>query len=208
MFCLFTFVSCLFTFFVFQVEWQRKGGTYWVRYIHIEMLASSHSSSARALTDLRPLKVGDRVRVRPSVNTPQYKWGSVNHTSIGIITSISPNGRDVTVDFPMQGNWAGLVSEMERVPAFHPGVTCDGCGAGPVTGSRYKCKQVSFLFTYFTRKCLFTFYDIFVYFLSGICLLFWTFVYYLSAFCLLCISFSVRPKFRFRFGSSAEQGFR
>ena len=133
---------------LFQVEWQRKGGTYWVRYIHIEMLASSHSSSARALTDLRPLKVGDRVRVRPSVNTPQYKWGSVNHTSIGVITSISPNGRDVTVDFPMQGNWAGLVSEMERVPAFHPGVTCDGCGAGPVTGSRYKCKQVSYLFTF------------------------------------------------------------
>ena len=137
------------------------------------MLASSHSSSARALTDLRPLKVGDRVRVRPSVNTPQYKWGSVNHTSIGIITSISPNGRDVTVDFPMQGNWAGLVSEMERVPAFHPGVTCDGCGAGPVTGSRYKCKQVSYLFT---------FYDIFVYFLSDICLLFITI-------CLLFISF-------------------
>ena len=140
---------------LFQVEWQRKGGTYWVRYIHIEMLASSHSSSARALTDLRPLKVGDRVRVRPSVNTPQYKWGSVNHTSIGVITSISPNGRDVTVDFPMQGNWAGLVSEMERVPAFHPGVTCDGCGAGPVTGSRYKCKQVSYLFTYLSTRSAF-----------------------------------------------------
>ena len=166
---------------LFQVEWQRKGGTYWVRYIHIEMLASSHSSSARALTDLRPLKVGDRVRVRPSVNTPQYKWGSVNHTSIGVITSISPNGRDVTVDFPMQGNWAGLVSEMERVPAFHPGVTCDGCGAGPVTGSRYKGKQVSHLFTYLSTRCLFTFYWIFVYFYE-------LFVYFLSDISLLLIS--------------------
>ena len=43
------------------------------------------------------LKVGDRVRVKSSVVTPKYKWGSVNHNSIGIVTSVSPNGRDVTV---------------------------------------------------------------------------------------------------------------
>ena len=41
----------------------------------------------------------------------------------------------------MQTNWAGLVSEMELVPSYHPGVTCDGCGVGPITGSRFKCKQ-------------------------------------------------------------------
>ena len=43
------------------------------------------------------LKVGDRVRVKGSVVTPKYKWGSVNHNSIGIVTSVSPNGRDVNV---------------------------------------------------------------------------------------------------------------
>ena len=43
------------------------------------------------------LKVGDRVRVKSSVVTPKYKWGSVNHNSIGIVTSVSPNGRDVSV---------------------------------------------------------------------------------------------------------------
>jgi E3 ubiquitin-protein ligase HERC2 len=48
--------------------------------------------------------VGDRVRVKSSVTTPKYKWGSVNHNSIGVVTSISANGRDVTVDFPMQGD--------------------------------------------------------------------------------------------------------
>ena len=37
------------------------------------------------------------------MTTPKYKWGSVNHNSIGVVTSISANGRDVTVDFPMQG---------------------------------------------------------------------------------------------------------
>ena len=30
---------------------------------------------------------------------------------------------------------------MELVPSYHPGVTCDGCGLGPITGSRFKCKQ-------------------------------------------------------------------
>ena len=49
------------------------------------------------------LKVGDRVRVKGCVSTPKYKWGSVNHHSVGVVTSLCPNGRDITVDFPMQG---------------------------------------------------------------------------------------------------------
>jgi E3 ubiquitin-protein ligase HERC2 len=93
--------------------------------------------------------VGDRVRVRASVTTPKYKWGSVNHRSVGLVSAISPNGRDLTVDFPMQCNWAGLVSEMEAVPSFHPNVTCDGCGSSPLTGPRFKvlCHEIrSFIF--------------------------------------------------------------
>ncbi len=95
------------------------------------------------------MKVGDRVRVRASVTTPKYKWGSVNHRSVGLVSAISPNGRDLTVDFPMQCNWAGLVSEMEAVPSFHPNVTCDGCGSSPLTGPRFKglCHEIrSFIF--------------------------------------------------------------
>ena len=38
------------------------------------------------------------------------------------------------------GNWTGLQSEMEVVPSFHPGVTCDGCGQSPLSGPRFKCK--------------------------------------------------------------------
>lgn len=33
------------------------------------------------------IKVGDRVRVKPSVATPKYKWGSVTHRSVGVVTS-------------------------------------------------------------------------------------------------------------------------
>ena len=118
-----------------QVVWQRKGGTYWVRYIHVELL-----TQPMGVPGGQAIKVGDRVRVRPTVSTPKYKWGSVNHRSVGIVSSISPNGRDITVDFPMQSNWTGLISEMEVVPSFHPNVTCDGCGQSPVSGPRFKCK--------------------------------------------------------------------
>ncbi len=41
--------------------------------------------------------------MKASITTPRYKWGSVNHNSTGVVTNISPNGTDVTVDFPMQG---------------------------------------------------------------------------------------------------------
>ena len=118
-----------------QVVWQRKGGTYWVRYIHVELL-----TQPLGVPGGQAVKVGDRVRVRPTVSTPKYKWGSVNHRSVGIVSSISPNGRDITVDFPMQSNWTGLICEMEVVPSFHPNVTCDGCGQSPVSGPRFKCK--------------------------------------------------------------------
>ncbi|XP_071532835.1 E3 ubiquitin-protein ligase HERC2 isoform X2 [Panulirus ornatus] len=119
-----------------QVDWHRKGGTYWVRYIHIELL----DQSPPPLATSGPIRVGDKVRVKSSVVTPKYKWGSVNHRNIGVVTSVSSNGQDLIVDFPQQPNWQGLVSEMEVVPSCHLSVTCDGCGVSPITGARMKCK--------------------------------------------------------------------
>ena len=86
------------------------------------------------------------MRVKPSVTTPKYKWGSVSHASVGVVTEISGGsngGRagngDVRVDFPQQNKWVGLLAEMERVPACHAGVTCDGCQAGPpLMGPRFR----------------------------------------------------------------------
>ncbi len=31
------------------------------------------------------IKIGDKVRVKPSVTTPKYKWGSVTHRSVGVV---------------------------------------------------------------------------------------------------------------------------
>ncbi len=35
------------------------------------------------------IKIGDKVRVKPSVVTPNHKWGAVNHKSIGVVKSRS-----------------------------------------------------------------------------------------------------------------------
>ncbi|XP_068082847.1 E3 ubiquitin-protein ligase HERC2 [Anabrus simplex] len=118
-----------------QVDWQHKGSTYWVRFIHVELLGFPPS-----IPGPPPIKVGDKVKVKASVKNPKYKWGSVNHNSIGVVTSISSNGRDLSVDFPQQSNWTGVVTEMELVPCCHQGVSCDGCQMYPITGPRFKCK--------------------------------------------------------------------
>ncbi|ROI33829.1 E3 ubiquitin/ISG15 ligase TRIM25 [Anabarilius grahami] len=57
------------------------------------------------------IKIGDKVCVKPSVETPKYLWGSVNHKSIGRVINVQ--GETITVDFPEQEGWIGEVSEME-----------------------------------------------------------------------------------------------
>ncbi|XP_037554244.1 E3 ubiquitin-protein ligase HERC2 [Nematolebias whitei] len=118
-----------------QCDWQQKGGTYWVRYIHIELTGFPLQSSPSHI------KIGDKVRVKPTVTTPKYKWGSVTHRSVGVVKAFSANGKDVIVDFPQQSHWTGLLSEMELVPSVHPGVRCDGCQMFPINGPRFKCKN-------------------------------------------------------------------
>ncbi|XP_041440166.1 E3 ubiquitin-protein ligase HERC2 isoform X2 [Xenopus laevis] len=117
-----------------QCDWQEKSGTYWVRYIHVELLGFPPQSSPSHI------KIGDKVRVKASVTTPKYKWGSVTHRSVGVVKAFSANGKDVIVDYPQQSHWTGLLSEMELVPSIHAEVTCDGCQMFPIHGSRFKCR--------------------------------------------------------------------
>ncbi|KAL7888355.1 hypothetical protein AOLI_G00033290 [Acnodon oligacanthus] len=68
-----------------------------------------------ASTQKRSIKVGDRVRVKLSVDTPKHKWGSVSHQSVGVVKAF--DGEAMTVDFPEHPGWKGVVSEMEIVSA-------------------------------------------------------------------------------------------
>lgn len=98
-----------------QCDWQQKGGTYWVRYIHVELLGKFTANcflitecytkgdlffgGSNPLTvhlflhvlgfppqsSASHIKIGDKVRVKSSVTTPKYKWGSVTHRSVGVV---------------------------------------------------------------------------------------------------------------------------
>ncbi|XP_064870310.1 E3 ubiquitin-protein ligase HERC2-like [Oncorhynchus nerka] len=116
-----------------QCDWQQKGGTYWVRYIHTQLLGFPPQTSPSHI------KIGDKVRVKATVTTPKYKWGSVTHRSVGVVKAFSANGKDVILDFTQQSHWTGLLSEMELVPSVHP--DCDGCQMFPINGPRFKCRH-------------------------------------------------------------------
>ncbi|KAL2080924.1 hypothetical protein ACEWY4_022777 [Coilia grayii] len=62
--------------------------------------------------ELQGFLVGDRVRVRASVTEPKHKWGSVTHSSVGVVKAFTPNGL-MLVDFPGQLEWRADPSEME-----------------------------------------------------------------------------------------------
>ncbi|XP_073789389.1 uncharacterized protein ftr79 isoform X2 [Danio rerio] len=56
------------------------------------------------------IKIGDKVCVKPSVETPMYGWGSITNKSIGSVINVQ--GETVTVHFPEQEGWIGDVSEV------------------------------------------------------------------------------------------------
>ena len=58
-------------------------------------------------------KVGDRVRVKPSVTRPTYSWGEINSFSVGIVKEVKDDD-DIIVDFPEQKEWTGIIYQMEH----------------------------------------------------------------------------------------------
>ena len=143
-----------------NVDWKQKGGNYWVRYIHVELLgfppseqepqSESIQSLGRGLRkgnasvpSVSPMsggaqaasivmdscgeravhseivssevafKIGQLVRVKPTVDRPRYKWGNVKRGSVGVVAGIKKG--DVIVDFPEQPRWHGLMKELEPV---------------------------------------------------------------------------------------------
>ena len=59
----------------------------------------------------RELKVGDRVRVKRSVQKPVLGWGGVSHMSVGTITYITKD--NVSIQFPQGPYWNGRPEEVE-----------------------------------------------------------------------------------------------
>lgn len=43
---------------------------------------------AEVVSGAPPFVIGDRVRVRAAVTQPRYKWGCIDHTSVGTVNGI------------------------------------------------------------------------------------------------------------------------
>mmetsp|Transcript_22393 Transcript_22393/g.49042 ORF Transcript_22393/g.49042 Transcript_22393/m.49042 type:complete len:901 (-) Transcript_22393:399-3101(-) len=77
-------------------------------------LAKALAASSSSGGNPGNLKAGDKVRVRPDVREPKYKWGNVSHGMVGTIKQIV--GDVCRVDFPaIPGLWNGCCAEMEAV---------------------------------------------------------------------------------------------
>ncbi|XP_062391017.1 E3 ubiquitin/ISG15 ligase TRIM25-like [Sardina pilchardus] len=67
----------------------------------------------KSVVQERGFRVGDRVRVKASVRTPQWGWRNVTHSSVGVITDISV--WCIVVKFPECTSWGAPASELELV---------------------------------------------------------------------------------------------
>ncbi|XP_057208681.1 E3 ubiquitin/ISG15 ligase TRIM25-like [Triplophysa rosa] len=72
------------------------------------------SDLATKTTPVSLIKIGDKIRVKPSVHTPKHDWGNVTLKSVGVVQAIKDDGI-LVVDFPGHANWKGILSEMELI---------------------------------------------------------------------------------------------
>ncbi|KAL6486448.1 hypothetical protein MHYP_G00058400 [Metynnis hypsauchen] len=79
--------------------------------ILLDRLQKEKDRLQKSFTDSGNFKVGDRVRVKASVTTPKYKWGSASHSSVEV------GDESMMVDFPEHKSWKAAISEMELAPS-------------------------------------------------------------------------------------------
>jgi hypothetical protein len=60
-------------------------------------------------------KVGDKVRVKASVDEPSFAWGEVSPGDVGTVRTLSGIDSEMIVDFPNQRGWMAESHEMELV---------------------------------------------------------------------------------------------
>ncbi|XP_046386640.1 E3 ubiquitin-protein ligase HERC2 isoform X3 [Ischnura elegans] len=139
-----------------RVDWQERGSPYWIRAFHLEVLeyasasspaslssppAASHASAAssapQSLSSLDPKILSRGPAARRGVNT-QRRFGNrrdgfgdtTHHTSWPSHTQES-DLLSVGMSAPSAAIGANVV---------HNGIHCDGCGASPLVGPRFRCK--------------------------------------------------------------------
>ncbi|XP_017138352.1 probable E3 ubiquitin-protein ligase HERC2 [Drosophila miranda] len=105
-----------------QVDWRNHGSTYWVCFVHIELVEPPLGSGPRDPMSAHllqprppPIVVGARVRPRCSARYGvfnQMRLGRTQRTA-GVVTAV--RGKQLSVDFPDQPGWQGHINDVEMV---------------------------------------------------------------------------------------------
>ncbi|KAF8080134.1 hypothetical protein N665_0973s0014 [Sinapis alba] len=74
-------------------------------------------SEVETIEEEELLKIGDWVRVKPSITTPTYQWGEVNPSSIGVVHRMEDGDLWVSFCF-LDKLWLCKAGEMERIRPF------------------------------------------------------------------------------------------
>ncbi|KAJ0229051.1 Mind bomb [Hirschfeldia incana] len=74
-------------------------------------------SEVETIEEEEELKIGDWVRVKPSITTPTYQWGEVNPSSIGVVYRMEDGDSWVAFCF-LDRLWLCKAGEMERIRPF------------------------------------------------------------------------------------------
>ena len=89
-----------------------SGTTLWYPYAAL-FDARAAVGDARVRDFPNDARVGDRVKIRADVSEPVHGWGSITHSSVGTVKSLTDF--KLEVDFPEQREWRGKRSEFELV---------------------------------------------------------------------------------------------
>lgn len=110
-----------------QVDWRNHGSTYWVCFVHIELVeaAQLHQPMPRPPP---ALAVGARVRLRSSV--PLLRLSS---SVVGQVTAL--RGKQLSVEFPDQPQWQGHINDVEPVASGSGQVASSSATAATAAGA-------------------------------------------------------------------------
>lgn len=115
-----------------QVDWRNHGSTYWVCFVHIELVEAAQSQHQPRPP---PIVVGARVRLNTSSSSlrlamlGQLRLGRMQgQAAVGVVTSV--RGKQLTVDFPDMPAWQGHINEVELVSP-HPGPNASASAVMP-----------------------------------------------------------------------------
>ncbi|KAH8340486.1 hypothetical protein KR067_012484, partial [Drosophila pandora] len=115
-----------------QVDWRNHGSTYWVCFVHIELVEAAQSPHQPRPP---PIAVGAKVRLRSTslrhgLLGPQLRLG--RSQAAGVVISV--RGKQLTVDFPDLPAWQGHINEVELVAnsSAAPGAPLAGAHLGQV----------------------------------------------------------------------------